>query len=52
MGAPDRIKDDTFNRYIWHTIKGDTKYPSRYAGAHGRGLKKLGLVLTGEKDDD
>ena len=52
LSAPDRINEDTFNRYIWHTIKGNTRYPARFAGAHGKGLKKLNLMLTGEKDDD
>jgi len=28
------------------------KYPARFAGAHGKGLKKLNLVLADEKDDD
>ena len=52
LSAPDRIHEDTFNRYIWHTIKGNARYPARFAGAHGKGLKRLNLVLTEEKDDD
>jgi YVTN family beta-propeller protein len=45
FSRPDRINDDVFNRYIWHSVKGDAPYPVKYAGAHGRGLKALGLVL-------
>jgi YVTN family beta-propeller protein len=50
---PDRIDEDTFNRYIWHSIKGNARYPSEFVGGHGKGLKKLGLVLVkSAKDDD
>jgi len=50
---PDRADEDTLNRIVWHSVKGvDAKYPARFAGAHGKGLKKLKLVLTGERDDD
>ncbi len=53
LSKPDRINDDVFNRYIWHTIKGDARYPSRFVGGHGKGLKQLGLVLVkNTKDDD
>jgi YVTN family beta-propeller protein len=45
FSKPDRIDEDAFNRYIWHSIKGDTRYPSEFVGGHGKGLKKLGLVL-------
>ncbi len=48
----DRINDDVFNRYIWHSIKGDARYPSEFVGGHGKGLKKLGLVLAKAKKDD
>lgn len=44
FNKPDRINDDVFNRYIWHSIKGNAKYPAKYVGHHGRGLKALGLV--------
>ena len=51
---PDRINEDTFNRYIWFTVKGDAPYPSEFVGGHGKGLKQLGLVLANEPkaDDD
>jgi hypothetical protein len=50
---PDRADEDALNRIVWHSVKGvDAKYPARFAGAHGKGLKKLGLVLTSERDDD
>jgi len=51
---PDRINEDTFNRYIWFTVKGDAPYPAKYVGGHGKGLKPLGLLLlkTPKPDDD
>ncbi len=50
---PDHADDDTLNKIVWHSVKGmDAKYPARFAGTHGKGLKKLHLVLTGERDDD
>jgi hypothetical protein len=50
---PDLVNDDTFNRYIWFSIKGDIRYPAEFVGGHGKGLKKLGLVLDKtQKDDD
>ncbi len=53
FSKPDRINDDVFNRYIWHSIKGDAPYPARYVGHHGRGLKALGLIkVKVPKDDD
>jgi YVTN family beta-propeller protein len=53
FSKPDRINDDVFNRYIWHSIKGDAPYPAKYVGHHGRGLKALGLVkVKVPKDDD
>ena len=42
---PDRINDDLFNRYLWFAAKGDTPFPTKYVGGHGRGLKSLGLAL-------
>jgi YVTN family beta-propeller protein len=54
FSRPDRINEDVFNRYIWHSIKGNARYPAEFAGGHGKGLKQLGLVLvkTGKDDDD
>jgi len=52
---PDAINEDTFNRYIWFTVKGDAPYPARFVGSHGKGLKRLGLILRPEldrRDDD
>jgi hypothetical protein len=47
----DRADEDTLNRILWHSVKGvDTPYPARFAGAHGRGLRKLGLTLDGTKN--
>ena len=53
FSKPDRIDEDAFNRYIWYSIKGDARYPSEFVGAHGKGLKELGLsVVKSQKDDD
>jgi YVTN family beta-propeller protein/autotransporter-associated beta strand protein len=49
---PDRINEDTFNRYIWFTVKGEAPYPSKFVGGHGKGLKRLGLVLDSSRDED
>ncbi len=49
----DRADEDTLNRILWHSVKGvDTPYPVASAGAHGKGLRKLGLKLDDAKDDD
>lgn len=49
----DQADEDTLNRIIWHSVKGvDRPYPALLAGAHGKGLKRLKLNLTGEDDDD
>ncbi len=52
--GPDKAEEDTLNRAVWHSIKGNARYPSECVGAHGKGLKKLGLmnVKTNRKDDD
>jgi hypothetical protein len=52
FSRPDRINDDLFNRYIWYQNKGDAPYPARFVGAHGKGLKQLGLVLDKQQKDD
>ncbi len=46
---------DALNRWVWHSQKGfQTRYPSEWAGAHGRGLKDRGLKLDAnvQEDDD
>ena len=52
FSAPDLIHEDTLNRAIWSETRPGERYPSEWAGAHGRGLKALGLVLDPELDDD
>ena len=53
LAQPDQADEDTLNRIIWHSVKGvDSPYPVQLAGAHGKGLKRLKLSLTGEDDDD
>jgi YVTN family beta-propeller protein len=51
FSKPDLINEDTFNRWIWHSIKGDAPYPAEFVGAHGKGLKQLGLVLDKSQAD-
>ena len=49
----DRADEDTLNRILWHSVKGvNTPYPAHFAGAHGRGLRSLGLQLGGPEEDD
>ena len=50
---PDRADEDTLNRILWHSLRGENApYPAAVAGAHGAGLKSRGLTLTGGLDDD
>jgi hypothetical protein len=41
LSEVDRIDDDTFNRIIWHAVKGyDTPYPtSKDSSSHHEGLR-------------
>ena len=53
FSKPDQINENTFNRYIWYSIKGDAPYPAEFVGSHGKGLKELGLYIDkSAKDDD
>ena len=57
MDLPDQVDDNLMNRVLWHAARGDdVAYPAAWAGAHGRGLAKLGLRLDAQraihKDDD
>ena len=41
-----------FNQALWYSVHGGLKrYPMDWSGAHGKGLKKKGLVFVGEGDD-
>ncbi|MFM7187745.1 MAG: phosphoesterase, partial [Armatimonadota bacterium] len=57
LRRPDRISEDLFNRDQWAVMRPNKRYPSELAGAHGRGLKALGLfteqgaVGVAETDD-
>jgi YVTN family beta-propeller protein len=56
FSAPDRIDEDAvmFSRWVWSTVRGDDRFPVEYTGAHGKGLKALGLRLDPnvvEEDD-
>ena len=53
LDEPDRADEDLLNRIIWHSVRGvGVPYPVELAGAHGKGLRKLGLTLGGKDDDD
>jgi hypothetical protein len=45
FSRPDLNDKDAllFSEYIWSTIYGDKPFPKEYFGAHGKGLKALGL---------
>jgi YVTN family beta-propeller protein len=56
FSRPDLIDRDAllFSEYVWSTIHGDKPFPKQYFGAHGKGLKALGLktdAKTEEEDD-
>ena len=52
FSAPDLIDEDTLNRAIWAQTKPGVPYPKKWAGAHGRGLARLGLKLDSTMDDN
>ncbi|HUC86391.1 MAG TPA: alkaline phosphatase family protein, partial [Candidatus Acidoferrales bacterium] len=52
FSKPDRVDEATFNRFIWHSIKGDARYPSEFVGGHGKGLRQLGLALAPSAQED
>ena len=43
LSKPDRVPEDRFNRDQWAVMRPNKRYPEELAGAHGRGLKALGL---------
>jgi len=50
-GMKTEKDEDNLNRFVWHEMKGwDTPYPDHFAGPHGRGLKKLKLIISDEED--
>ncbi len=52
FSGPDRIDDDTLNRAIWAQTRPGERYPREFMGAHGQGLKALGLQIDREAGDD
>lgn len=55
FSKPDLIDKDAliFSEYVWSTIYGDKPFPKAYFGAHGKGLKALGLKADPQfKDED
>ncbi|RYG44401.1 phosphoesterase, partial [bacterium] len=51
LDKPDQIEDDQLNRILWNNRKPGRPYPVRFAGAHGRGLRKKGLSIDREEED-
>lgn len=53
LDKPDRADEDTLNRILWHAARGaQAPYPAHLAGAHGTGLKALGLALGGDEEEE
>jgi len=53
FSKPDAADDKLLSRILWYSVRGDAPYPAEFTGAHGRGLKQLGLVLVkNQKDPD
>jgi hypothetical protein len=52
LSVPDRCDEDLLNRMVWHSVRGNQRYPAEWAGAHGRGLKAKGLKLDPNAEDD
>ena len=51
-GMKTEKDEDNLNRFIWHEVKGwETPYPEKWAGAHGKGLKELGLKFDQNVDE-
>jgi hypothetical protein len=54
FSKPDLIDSNAllFSAYVWSTIHGDKPFPKEYFGAHGKGLKALGLKIDPKFKDD
>jgi len=54
FSKPDLIDKDAlvFSKYLWSTIHGDSPFPKKYFGTHGKGLKALGLKVDAQSKDD
>lgn len=53
FSKPDLIDEDALNRAIWLETRPGERYPAEFTGAHGKGLKALGLTLTAlDQDED
>jgi YVTN family beta-propeller protein len=47
LERPDQADEETLNRILWHSVKGvEAPYPEEFEGAHGKGLRALGLDLS------
>lgn len=51
-GMKTEQDEDNLNRFVWHEMRGwETPYPTEWAGAHGKGLKKLKLELDPDAEE-
>jgi hypothetical protein len=51
-GIKTEVDEDNLNRFVWHEMRGwETPYPIEWAGAHGKGLKKLKLELDPDAEE-
>ncbi|MCX5688919.1 MAG: phosphoesterase [Planctomycetota bacterium] len=48
----DAANEDDLNRILWHAARGEEPYPAQFAGAHGKGLKGLGLAPDPASSED
>lgn len=46
LRSPDRVPEGIFNLDQWHIARGNQPYPKGLSGAHGSGLRGLGLRLS------
>jgi hypothetical protein len=53
LGKKTPGDEDLMNRYIWHEAKGlNARYPSEWAGPHGKGFARRGLTHVDTDGDD
>jgi YVTN family beta-propeller protein len=52
LDVPDQANENELNRILWFAAKPQAEYPTSFAGAHGRGLRRLNLRLSDDERDD
>lgn len=52
-GMKTELDESNLNQFVWHEVRGwNTPYPVEWSGAHGKGLKELGLQFDENRSDD